>query len=474
MFNAEGKYSLQRDRDYEYEWMVVDRAGLPHAELTEFARRLKRRLSPSSVSVYLYELTGFFTWLETDPVCRAKGWSLSLSDSEVRFVIEQYLYVEAKCQVIERPDQTGTKVRYIRQTSKSSLNLGAFLAVIRLYFDYRNCDKDGRSNPLIIPDFERLKKRAQEAERESFSKRHGRPPMPTVSGVDRRSQFRLSANYFRIRDGEWVPQTIDDADFFGRVLIAGEKAGWTLRETALFRLLLESGARPFEILELRIRDWAIHRFGSLFDCTNKGASLRRVKQIACSQNTLKILLRYFDDAASSRGRYAISGLRFNGLQKAFLDVGLSAKKLPDDIADQPIFLAAHGGTLGVATIRRLYWQPALAAAGIRANPYQCRHWFVTNAMGSIKELSQSDAQYQYERKKLIKYMHWKRPGTIEAYEHSTRREQFISETLPRIHEEMNKRTAQASSPRNGSARQGVAAAREFEKAQKELDYLLGR
>ena len=78
--------------------------------------------------------------------------------------------------------------------------------------------------------------------------------MPSLSGVDPPFGIRLSANFFRCVDREWIPRTIDDPDFPHLVYSAGKEYGWGLRELCVVRLLFESGARISEILGLTAQD----------------------------------------------------------------------------------------------------------------------------------------------------------------------------------------------------------------------------
>ena len=64
------------------------------------------------------------------------------------------------------------------------------------------------------------------------------------------------------------------------------------------------------------------------------------------------------------------------------------------------------------------WNPACRAAGIEADVHQARHWYVTQAIRSIYETSQSQAEIDRRLRELIEYMGWKSGWeTIQAYQH---------------------------------------------------------
>ena len=95
--------------------------------------------------------------------------------------------------------------------------------------------------------------------------------------------------------------------------------------------------------------------------------------------------------------------------------------------------------------RDWYWKPALRAAGFHAHPHQGRHWFVTNALRNIEQVSKSEGERQRRKQELIKYMSWKTgEKTLKAYEHLRREEEFITSTLPGIHAAMERREREST------------------------------
>ena len=91
-----------------------------------------------------------------------------------------------------------------------------------------------------------------------------------------------------------------------------------------------------------------------------------------------------------------------------------------------------------------YWKPALRAAGIDADPHQCRHWFVTNALRQLEEGEPTEAELARRKQELIQYMGWHSgERTLKAYEHVHRTDSF-ARRLSSIHEVMRQRERKAA------------------------------
>jgi integrase len=266
--------------------------------------------------------------------------------------------------------------------------------------------------------------------RQAVRAAEGRDPMPSVSGVDPPFGIRLSANFFRCVDREWIPRTIDDPDFPHLVYDAGKEYGWGLRELCVVRMLFESGARISEILDLTALDWSVSQFMNQFVARNKGSFGIRTKRLVVSSATAKLCRRYFDNDTEGRRAHDRLGLTLNDLTK--LD--------SDALGKVPLFLTNRGTVMGAKTFRHGYWTPALRAANIHANPHLARHWFVTNALRMIEKTSQDENETFRRKAELVQYMGWRTAErTLKAYEHVTRDVNFVVTTLTAIHGAMKKR-----------------------------------
>jgi len=256
--------------------------------------------------------------------------------------------------------------------------------------------------------------------------------MPAVSGVDEPpSDIRLSNNYFRLVNTEWVPKSIDDPDFPSHVYAAGKQYGWSLREICAARTLFESGARISEVFDLTATDWSVSQFMNRFSARSKGSFGQRIKTLVVSQATARLYRRYFNDKES--GRLAsdpdrISTADLNGL----------LRRTPKTLDGIQIFLTGRGTHMSSALFRDHYWKPALRAAGIDADPHTARHWFVTNALRNIENSASDDGELNRRKQELIQYMSW-RSGerTMKAYEHIERGASFGSR-LQVIHQSMRR------------------------------------
>lgn len=253
--------------------------------------------------------------------------------------------------------------------------------------------------------------------------------MPAASGVDPTCRrLRLSQNYFRSINDEWVPKTIDDPNFPHLVYAAGKAFGWNLRELCIARTLFESGARISEVCALTAADWSVSHFMNRFTSLNKGSQGRRTKFLMVSSPTAKMYRMCFDASRGSSGTVRSVG-ELETLMKN------DARRLQDI----PIFVTRRGTAMSAQLFRDHYWQPALRKAGIGADPHSARHWFVTNALRNIEAQCHGEGELRRRKSELIEYMGW-RSGerTMRTYEHLQRRERFLAQ-LGRIHREMDRR-----------------------------------
>jgi integrase len=377
------------------------------------------------------ELLSFFNWSQDDSVVRRNGWSLLGPPAEVRNVVREYLMVAAKCKLTLRPDRLGLKVTYVCQTSETGINIRILLAVLRRYYDHLiSFAGYNHPNPMLQDAMDQLASDLRKQYRQAVRAIEGRDPMPARSGVDPPFGIRLSANFFRCVDREWIPRTIDDPDFPHLVYDAGKTYGWGLRELCVVRILFESGARISEVLDLTALDWSVSQFMNQFVARNKGSFGIRTKRLVVSSVTAKLCLRYFDD--ENQGRRAHDRQRLSLADLAKLD--------PEALAKVPLFLTERGTPMTAKVFTRGHWTPALRSAGIHANPHLARHWFVTNALRTIEKTAKDEAEIIRRKTELVQYMAWRTAErTLKAYEHVNRDQSFVTITLTAIHSAMKRR-----------------------------------
>ena len=415
----------------DHQYQVVRADGLPDVPLTLFASDLLKSLSPSSVPIYMREVLAAFEWAQSDDIVLRNHWSLFGPPAEVRNVLREYLTVAAKCKLTTRADRLGVKVTYVCQTSETGINIRILLAALRRFYDYLiSSEGYGHANPLLQEQMDQIRADLRNGYRQAVRAAEGRDPMPSVSGVDPPFGIRLSANFFRCVDREWIPRTIDDPDFPHLVYNAGKEYGWGLRELCVVRMLFESGARISEILDLTALDWSVSQFMNQFVARNKGSFGIRTKRLVVSSATAKLCRRYFDHDTEGRRAHDRLGLTLNDLTK--LD--------SEALGKVPLFLTNRGTVMVAKTFRYGYWTPALRAANIHANPHLARHWFVTNALRMIEKTSKDENETARRKAELVEYMGWRTAErTLKAYEHVTRDVNFVATTLTTIHGAMKKR-----------------------------------
>lgn len=418
--------------DLAHQYQVVREDGLPDVVLTLFAEDLLKSLSPSSVPIYLRELIAAFNWAAEDKMVAQNQWTLFGSPVEVRNIVREYLTVGAKCKLRRRPDRLGLQVIYVHATDDTRINVRILLAVLRRFYDYLIAShRYDQSNPLVHEEASRIATEVRQNYRRAIKEMEGREPMPAASGVDPPSGIRLSANYFRCVEEEWVPRTIDDPDFPHLVYNAGKQCGWGLRELCVVRILFESGARISEVFDLTAKDWAVSQFLNVFEARNKGSFGVRTKRLVVSSVTAKLCRRYFDDDKEGRRVHDPQRLTLADLSK--MD-GAALGKIK-------LFLSRRRGRgLYSKSFRACYWNPALHSVGIQANPHLARHWFVTNALRTIEQTSKDANEILRRKTELVQYMAWRTAErTLKAYEHVVRDDNFIATTLRTMHGAMKRR-----------------------------------
>lgn len=415
----------------DHQYQVVRADGLPDVPLTLFANDLLKSLSPSSVPIYMREVLAAIDWAQSDDIVLRNRWNILGPPAEVRNVLREYLIVAAKCKLTTRADRLGVKVTYVCQTSETGINIRILLAALRRLYDYLiSSEGYGHANPLLQEQMDQIRTDLRNGYRQAVRAAEGRDPMPSVSGVDPPFGIRLSANFFRCVDREWIPRTIDDPDFPHLVYSAGKDYGWGLRELCVVRMLFESGARISEILDLTALDWSVSQYMNQFVARNKGSFGIRTKRLVVSSATAKLCRRYFDEEAEGRRAHDPSSLTLNDLAK--LDT--------EALGKVPLFLTERGTPMKAQIFRRGHWTPALRAASIHASPHLARHWFVTNALRMIEKTSKDENDTARRKAELVQYMGWRTAErTLKAYEHVTRDANFVTTTLTTIHAAMKKR-----------------------------------
>lgn len=394
--------------------LVFDGESRLHLPLTVFAKSAFSDLAAATARVYLYALLPFFDFLDTDVWQVRSGRKWDSEPEEVRKAVDDYLVQRLRCKV--REHRLGFQLVVI--TAGTHSHIHCFLSAIKMFYRVMCHTRSyAYGNPLI--DVKTVAAIATSQEVIEGDSRNMPPPMPEWSGVaePRRSHRRLSDSYFRLAGEEWVPQIIDDPEFPSLLRRGGWLTDWRLREQCVTDLLFETGGRVSEVVGLTLGDWSARGLTVEASAFSKGSRGRRVKFLRFSDNTAKLLRRYFN---TERRKCDPNGHTLENYLRL-------AKGGSVDLYEVPLFLTAQGSPLTPKVYRDYYWKPACEAVNLDADVHQTRHWYVTRAIRHIYETSADDAEIARRIQGLIKYMRWKSKETLEAYEHYFSAVRYVEE-----------------------------------------------
>jgi integrase len=391
----------RKGADSQHPVLVFDRDHRLHFPLTIFATEAVKRSSVGTARTYLNVILPFFSWLETDEWQKRSGRCWDDTPEQIRLAVQDYLIARLKCKLKEH--YAGFQLVSLTAGTRSTVRV--FLSGFKLYYRVMRAQGLYRyDNPLV----DSLSTALTKIE-ECFVEDDSGPRMPQISGVAApRKKQRLSDSYFKLVGEVWIPQVIDDPHLPARILAGGQKIGWRLREQCIARILFESGGRVSEVVGQTLGDWVARGVLQETQAFSKGSHGKRVKFLRFSAATAKLLRRYCDTERS--------GLDLH--HYALDDYLQAARSEKIDLYQSPLFLSRHRTPLAPKTFRDCYWNPACRAAGIEADVHQARHWYVTQIVRSIYEMSRSEAEVQRRLRELIEYMGWKSGWeTLEAYQH---------------------------------------------------------
>lgn len=405
-----------------YALLVVDGKGLPHMALTAFHVEVQRELTDGAARSYLNALLPYFTYLEVDGWRQRRGDRWDGPPEAVRESVRDYLMQRLACKV--RRDGT---YEVVHLSAQSPSTVRVFLSALKRF--YQCAARTGQyehENPLADPVAQVLRTVRQEAE----TAERGRARMPQESGVEAPRQRRPAENYFRLSGEDWVPEPIDDPGLPGRLLAGAKRAGLSLRDQLVVRIAFESGARISEVLGMTVGDWRARNCNQEATAFSKGSRGRRVKFVRFSPETAKLLHRYV------------------GGDRRELDSG--RRGLEHLTSADPLFLSERRKPYSYKAFIP-HWAALCQAAGVDLNVHGLRHLYVSQAMRLIYETSATQAEVQRRQEELVRYMAWRSPATLEAYEHyfQARRHAEIQDEL---HARIYKGDARYTRP-NGRVRQ---------------------
>jgi hypothetical protein len=386
---------------HQHPYLVFDRQGRLHFHLTVFAKEAAAQLSEGTVRTYLYAILPFFYFLDTDPWQQRAACQWDSAPDTVRQAVDDDLVQHLQYRV--RPHRQGFQLVSLTQGTRSTVQV--LLSGLKCF--YRVMKQRGYytfANPLVDP-VSALHALIEE-EPECLSEH---PRLPDCSGVESpRHKMRLSDSYFKLEGEQWLPQVVDDPTLPGRVIAGGRLLNWGLREQCVTRILFESGGRASEVTGLSLGDWMARGLLQEANAFSKGSHGTRVKFLRFSNDTGKLLRRYFDEERRK--------LDPNG--SCLADYVELSKRHQGDVNAVPLFLSGRGTALSAKTFRENFWNPACLMAQIEVDIHQCRHWYVTAAVRSIYETAKAEGEVKRRLRELIEYMKWRQGWqTLECYEH---------------------------------------------------------
>jgi integrase len=371
-----------------YAVVVVDGNGVPHLPLTTFYQQMQQQLSDGAARTYLNSLRPYFSYLATDEWRQRRGDCWDSDPEAVQESVRDYLLRHLGCKI--RHHQSYEEVTL---TAHSPSTVRIFLAALKqFYFVMRHLDWYAHSHPLLDTTTQVLLEVEQE-EHKSASKR---ATMPQQSGVEEPGDYHPSENLFRLTKDEWIPHPIDDPDLPKQLMVGFKRAKLCVRDQIVVRMAFESGARIGELLHLTVGDWRERGGNQEARACSKGSRGRRVKVIRFSDVTARMLREYINT------------------DRATFDAGQRRLELLEH--HDKLFLSQRGKPYTYEAFKP-HWYRLCAVLGLDMGIHALRHWYTTQAMRVIAETAKTSAELELRKEELVRYMAWRSPDTLRAYEH---------------------------------------------------------
>ncbi|RAS80722.1 tyrosine-type recombinase/integrase [Priestia endophytica] len=398
----------------KFKLIVLDNYLKPFLPLTIFYKEALGRITESSAESYLKTLYTFFTWLHTDS--NYQGRTIKWDDEPhiVRVAIEDFLMHEAHCKVTTSDSKTYYNVKL---TNKSPHTVSRMLSALKSFYKIMiHVKMYLYSNPLI--DAHAILKEHQSLKE---GVREGKPRMPKEAGTEEplpKKARRLTDSFFKVINGEWKPQIIDNPHLPFMIYKAGKESKWKLRDEIITTMLFLTGARAREVIELTFGDYRARNDKGEFATFNKGSYGKRTKFLKVDNDTLKLLDCYI-----------------HGERKKVDKSGLKMNDIPDEI---PIFLNQHGNPYTYDAFLK-NWSTIMGKAEIKINIHKTRHWFVTRSIRMIREEYKNKTEQEKAIERLRIYMNWSaKADTMKVYEHHVDEKDYVAEQHDRLLEMMKK------------------------------------
>ncbi len=313
------------DVSHRHPFLVFNCQDQLDFELTVFSKEAAARVEKKTIEGYLRALLPFFTYLERDEWQARSGRDWKSEPNHIRGAVEDYLIHQLRC--MTRQHRCGFLL--VLKTNQTQQTVKLFLSGLKFFYQVmRQQGYYQHQNPLIDSSTSMIQFLEAQDNEEMPT-----PRMPAISGVVeplKTRKPRLSDSYFKLEDERWVPQVVDDPTLFARVLRGGRQLKhWGVREECVTRILFESGCRVSEAVGLTLGDWITPGMTREAAAFSKGSHGRRVKFLRFSNETARLLRRYFDE---ERRRLDPQGQTLEGYLQ-------EAKAGHVDLAQIPLFLS---------------------------------------------------------------------------------------------------------------------------------------
>ncbi|MCC2359089.1 tyrosine-type recombinase/integrase [Bacillus paranthracis] len=398
----------------KFKLIVLDKHRKPFLPLTVFYTEELGRISDSSAKSYLKTLYTFFTWLRTSSNYQGRTVNWDDDPKIIRIAVEDFLMQEAHCKVTTSDGKTHYNVLL---TNRSPNTVSRMLSALKSFYKAMIHNKMyPYPNPLI--DSHAI---LDEYETQRKGIREGKPRMPKEAGTEEplpKRARRLTDSFFKVINGEWKPQIIDNPHLPFIIYKAGEYSKWKLRDEIITRMLFQTGARAREVIELTFGDYRARQDKSEFSTFNKGSHGKRTKFLKVDDDTLKLLDRYIH---GERKKVDKSGLSIN------------------DFRDKtPLFLNHYGRPYTYDAFLK-NWLVIIEKAEMKINIHKTRHWFVTRSIRMIRENYKDKTEQEKAIERLRIYMNWStKADTIKIYEHYVDEKDYVAEQHDKLLETMKK------------------------------------
>lgn len=398
----------------KFKLIVFEGYRKPFLPLTLFYKEALGRISDSSAESYLRTLYTFFTWLRTSSNYQGRPVNWDDEPLVIRVAVEDFLINESHCKVTTSDNKTHYNVSLTR---KSPNTVSRLLSALKSFYKMMiHLNLYPYPNPLI--DANAI---LNEYEAQAESVREGKPRMHKKAGTEeplpKRSR-RLTDSFFKVINGEWRPQIIDNPQLPYMVYKAGEDSNWKLRDEIIIRMLFQTGGRATEVIELTFGDYKARMDKDEFATFNKGSHGIRTKFLKVDNDVLKLLERYI-----------------HGDRKKADKSDLNINDFPDET---PLFLNQYGNPYNYDAFLK-NWSFITAKAELKINIHKTRHWFVTQSIREIRENYKDKIEQQNAIKRLRNYMKWsQKADTIKVYEHYVDEKDYVVEQHSKLLESMKK------------------------------------